>query len=54
MKYLLIYCNTEALYIHLKKNWDLVSIFDDIREGLKSGRTEKDERQKAWMKYPRE
>jgi len=47
---------THRRYIYTsKKNWDLVSIFDDIREGLRNQvGHEKDERQKGSMRYPLE
>lgn len=38
-----------------KKNWDLVSIFDDIKEGLRNQiGSEKDDKQKASIRYPQE
>ncbi|MDN5868091.1 MAG: CBS domain-containing protein, partial [Candidatus Nitrosocosmicus sp.] len=47
---------TNKRYIYTsKENWDLVSIFDDIREGLRNQvGHEKDERQKGSMRYPHE
>jgi len=47
---------TKKRYIYTsKKNWDLVSIFDDIKEGLRNQiGFEKDDKQKASIRYPRE
>lgn len=47
---------TKKRYIYTsRKNWDLVSIFDDIKEGLRNQiGFEKDDKQKASIRYPRE
>ena len=47
---------TKKRYIYTsKKNWDLVSIFDDIKEGLRNQiGSEKEDKQKASIRYPRE
>ena len=52
MKCLLIYTQHIGVIYTSNKGWDLASIFDDMREGLKKQvKHEKDERQKDSVRH---